>query len=194
MESKQEKIIKDILTQSILIRQKVLSDKKMLSSVIKASELLTKCIRNGGTIYACGNGGSANDAMHLTEELVARYKRERPGIKAVHLMDAAVLTCWSNDYDFDTVFERQVKTFCSKKDVLIAISTSGNSLNVKKAVQACKKTGTQTIALTGKDGGSLKKMANIPLIAPSNETERIQEIHITLIHIFCELIELQLGY
>ncbi len=182
-------VIEDIFRQSIVIRQRILSDKKFLSKIEQAAKLLIGCVKSGGVIYACGNGGSSNDAMHLCEELVARYKRERPGIKAMHFMDSAVITCWSNDYAFESVFERQAETFCSKKDVLIAISTSGNSDNVNKAVQAAKKKGAKTIALSGKDGGVLKKLADLALIAPSNETERIQEIHITLIHILCELLE-----
>lgn len=151
--------------------------------------MMVKCIKSGGTIFACGNGGSSNDAMHFVEELVARYKRERRGIKAMHFMDPAVLTCWSNDYDYATAFERQAQTFCGKNDILLAISTSGNSANVNKAVAVCKKNKAKTIALTGKDGGTLKNLADICFVVPANETERIQEVHITLIHIFCELIE-----
>ncbi len=182
-------VIEDILRQSIVIRQRILSDRKLLVKIERAAKILINCVKTGGVIYACGNGGSSNDAMHLVEELVARYKRERPGIKAMHFMDAAVITCWSNDYNFDTVFERQAETFCTKKDVLIGISTSGNSENVIKAVDAAKKKGSKTIVLSGKDGGKLKKMADLSLIVPSSETERIQEVHITLIHIFCELLE-----
>ena len=181
--------IKEIFRDSCAIREKILSDGLILDKIEQAAEMLLACVKQGGTIYACGNGGSSNDAMHLVEELVARYKRERPGIKAMHFMDAAVLTCWSNDYSFDGVFERQVQTFCNKNDVLLALSTSGNSLNVVKAVNACKKSGTKTIALLGKDGGELSKIADLSIIAPSNQTERIQEVHITIIHIFCELLE-----
>jgi D-sedoheptulose 7-phosphate isomerase len=182
--------IKQILLQGVEIRKSVANDSSIIQSIHSASESLIECIKQGGTIYACGNGGSSNDAMHLTEELVARYKRERPGIRAMHFMDAAVLTCWSNDYNFESVFERQVNTFCTKKDVLIAISTSGNSKNILKAAEAAKKIGTKVIGLSGKDGGELKETSDISIIIPAQETERIQEMHITVIHIFCELIEL----
>jgi D-sedoheptulose 7-phosphate isomerase len=127
--------------------------------------------------------------MHFTEELVARYKRERPGIKAAHFHDPSVITCWSNDYTFETVFERQARTFCGPLDTLVGISTSGNSANVIRAVNAAKEKGTTTIGLLGKDGGKLATLCDIPLVVPSNATERIQEVHITFVHIFCELLE-----
>jgi D-sedoheptulose 7-phosphate isomerase len=145
--------------------------------------------RAGQRLYACGNGGSACEAMHLVEELVARYKRERPGLPAHHLMDAATLTCWSNDYEFSTVFQRQVETMVRRGDILVAISTSGNSENVIAAVRAARSAGALTIGLTGRGGGQLVSLCDEALVVPSAETERIQEGHVTIIHLLCDLIE-----
>lgn len=145
--------------------------------------------RAGNRLYACGNGGSACDAMHLVEELVARYKRERPGLPAHHLMDPATLTCWSNDYEYATAFRRQVEAMVRPGDVLVAISTSGNSANILAAVEPARARGAVTIGLTGKDGGRLREMCDEVLLVPSDATERIQEGHIAVIHLLCELVE-----
>lgn len=181
--------IKDLLLRSAAIKTALANDSAMLAALQRAADMLKETASAGGTIYSCGNGGSACDAMHLAEELVARYKRERPGIRAMHLVDPGILTCWSNDYDFDGVFARQIETFGKKGDVLVAISTSGNSKNVLRAVEAAKSLGVSTIALCGKDGGKLAPICDISLVVPVSETERIQESHITFIHILCELLE-----
>jgi D-sedoheptulose 7-phosphate isomerase len=132
--------------------------------------------------------------MHLCEELVARYKRSRKGIRAHHFLDAGTITCWANDYAFDEAFGRYADTFCTDKDVLVAISTSGNSKNILNAVSAAKAKGSKVIGLSGKDGGELRNLADVPLVIPSSETERIQEVHITIIHIWCELLETEYGF
>ena len=165
------------------------ADARLLQATALAAEKIKTQLKSGGTLYACGNGGSTCDAMHFVEELVGRFKRERPGFRAMHFADPSILTCWSNDYDFESAFERQAKTFCTPKDVLVGISTSGNSKNVIKAVAAAKTQGCCTIGLLGKDGGELAKICDIALIVPGKETERIQEGHITLIHILVELLE-----
>jgi D-sedoheptulose 7-phosphate isomerase len=157
--------------------------------VLRAAQHTAEAFRAGNRLYACGNGGSACDAMHLVEELVARYKRHRPGLPAHHLMDGPTLTCWSNDYDFASVFQRQVETLARPGDVLVAISTSGNSPNVLAAVEAANQRGVITIGLLGRDGGRMRELCTHPLIVPSNATERIQEAHITIIHVMCELLE-----
>ena len=157
--------------------------------VLRVATRIADCFRAGGRLYACGNGGSACDAMHLVEELVARYKRERPGLPAHHLLHAPTLTCWSNDYDFATAFSRQVETMVRAGDVLVAISTSGNSPNVVAAVEAANARGALTVGLLGRDGGRLAALCVEPLVVPSDATERIQEAHITLIHLLCELVE-----
>jgi D-sedoheptulose 7-phosphate isomerase len=153
------------------------------------ARLVTECFRAGGRLYACGNGGSACDAMHLAEELVARYRRDRPGLPAQHLLDAPTLTCWSNDYDFDSAFARQVSAWMRPGDVLVAISTSGNSTNVLHAAEAARVRGGLVVGLTGRDGGRLVERCDEALVVPSNATERIQEAHIAVIHLICELVE-----
>jgi D-sedoheptulose 7-phosphate isomerase len=158
-------------------------------TILRIAERIADAFRAGNRLYACGNGGSACDAMHLVEELVARYKRDRPGLPAHHLLDAATLTCWSNDYDFATVFERQVQAFVRPGDVLVAISTSGNSPNVLRAVEAATRQGAVVVGLTGRDGGQMRNLCDEVLIAPSDATERIQEAHIAVIHLWCELLE-----
>jgi len=157
--------------------------------VLRMAQHLVSCFQSGGRLYACGNGGSACDAMHLVEELVARYKRDRPGLPAHHLLDSATLTCWSNDYDFESAFARQVEAMVRPGDVLVAISTSGNSANVLRAVEAAMERGAVTLALTGRDGGALMALSTECLVVPSMATERIQEAHITVIHLLCELVE-----
>ncbi|MCO6432603.1 MAG: SIS domain-containing protein [Deltaproteobacteria bacterium] len=186
------KLVKELLQKSVDAKLKAISSQPLLDLVAKAAETLSDCVSRNGLIMACGNGGSTCDAMHLTEELVARYKRERRGIKAMHLMDSSVLTCWANDYGFDGVFARQIETFGKQGDVLVAFSTSGNSKNILSALEVSARNGVQSILLSGKDGGKAAKMANISIVAPSNDTERIQEIHLTIVHIFCEIIERKL--
>lgn len=155
---------------------------------------LVTIIKAGGRIYSCGNGGSACDSMHLTEELVARYLRERPGIPAHHLQDAATLTCWSNDYDYSGVFERQVATLVTDKDALIVFSTSGNSKNITKAAIKGKEKGAFTVAFSGKDGGELKGICDKSLIVESGVTSHIQEGHIAVVHIICDIMEQELYF
>lgn len=150
---------------------------------------LVEVARSGGTIFACGNGGSACDAMHLAEELVARYKRERPGIRAQHLCDAGVLTCWSNDYSYQDVFRRQVETFMTPRDALVCFSTSGNSENVLRALTAAKGRGAVRIGLLGKGGGKALELCDQAIVVPSDVTAHVQEAHIVVLHILCEILE-----
>jgi D-sedoheptulose 7-phosphate isomerase len=159
------------------------------AEILSVARRLEETFRSGARLYACGNGGSACDAMHLVEELVARYKRDRPGLPAHHLMDAATLTCWSNDYEYATAFQRQVTTLMRPGDVLVAISTSGNSPNIIAAAEAATAAGAWTLGLTGEAGGELATVATVALRVPSSATERIQEGHITIIHLLCELLE-----
>jgi D-sedoheptulose 7-phosphate isomerase len=163
--------------------------RKQAPAIHAAAMRIAGCFREGGRLYACGNGGSACDAMHLVEELVARYRRDRPGLPAHHLLDAPTLTCWSNDYEYETAFRRQVETMVRTGDVLVAISTSGNSPNVVLAAEAAIRKGAWVLALTGGSGGRLVETASAVLAVPSTATERIQEAHITVIHIICDLLE-----
>ncbi|MBV9108044.1 MAG: SIS domain-containing protein [Gemmatimonadetes bacterium] len=166
--------------------------RELAPRVAETASRVAQAFRDGGRLYACGNGGSACDAMHLVEELVARYKRDRPGLPAHHLLDAPTLTCWSNDYDFATAFRRQVEAMVRPGDVLVAISTSGNSANVIAAAEAANARGAVTLGLLGRDGGRLAALCTDSLIVPAQATERIQEAHITLIHLLCELVEREL--
>lgn len=184
-----ENIIKKFLIDSAKIKIALAESDESLESIKLAATQLLKTVTNKGTIYICGNGGSACDAIHFCEELVARYKRERPGIRAQHLMDAATMTCWSNDYDFNTVFSRQVETMCDEKDTLVLFSTSGNSKNIIEALQAAKKVNCKTIGLTGRTGGEMAELTDILIKVPGEGSDRIQESHITLVHIFCEILE-----
>jgi D-sedoheptulose 7-phosphate isomerase len=181
--------VSQICSESVHAKKTALENVSVQQGILASARLLAKTIISGGTIYACGNGGSACDAMHLCEELVAQYKRVRPGVKAMHFMDNSTLTCWGNDHGFVQAYERYAETFCGKKDVLIAISTSGASENVILAAKAALKKGSKVVVLTGKGGGSLAKLGDIVINVPLYETERIQEVHITCIHIWCELLE-----
>src|SRR5690606_26985628 len=173
-------LIQGALTESARVKDRLREQAPRIASIARR---LVDTFRQGGRLYACGNGGSACDAMHLVEELVARYKRDRPGLAAHHLIDGPTLTCWSNDFEYETVFERQVETFVRPGDVLVAISTSGNSRNVVLAAESARARGGWTLALTGGDGGQLARICDEVLRVPSSATERIQEGHITLIHL-----------
>lgn len=152
--------------------------------------VLYECLRSGGKILACGNGGSAADAQHLVAELVGRFREERRALPALTLTaDAATLTALGNDYGFERVFARQVEALARRGDVLIAISTSGNSPNVLKASQAARTLGCTVIALTGAHGGQLAAHADLLLKAPSGTVARIQEVHSLCIHVICEALD-----
>jgi len=185
-------LIKEAFLESSDIKKKIAADATLLADISTACNTVIDCVKRNGIIYSCGNGGSCCDAAHLAEELIARYKLERPGIKAMHMGDAGSLTCWANDYSFDTVYQRQVETFCCKDDLLIAFSTSGNSTNIIKAVAAAKRIGVFSIGLCGKDGGQLKELCDLPIVIPSDKTERIQEAHILIVHTICESLEVTL--
>lgn len=182
-------LISSYIKKSSEVKTKLISQKEKIKL---ASDFIVETIKSGGRIYSCGNGGSACDAMHFIEELVARYKKDRPGIAAHNLLDTSTITCWANDYDFSTVFSRQVETLVTNKDLLVVFSTSGNSQNILKALDSANKINAKSLALLGKDGGQAKDKATHSIIVESNETAHIQECHITLVHIFCEIIETHL--
>ncbi|MGQ0792505.1 MAG: D-sedoheptulose 7-phosphate isomerase [Deltaproteobacteria bacterium] len=164
--------------------------KESLQEIADAAELIQKCLRAGGKVLIFGNGGSASDSQHIAAELVNRYQKERKALAALALTtDASILTSISNDSGFENVFSRQIEALGKKGDVAWGISTSGRSPNVVKALEAAKQGGMKTLALTGGDGGKLKKIADLSIIIPSSSTARIQEAHITIAHILCEIIE-----
>lgn len=159
------------------------------------AKVVSETIINDGTIFFCGNGGSASDSQHLAAELIGRFKNERKPLRAISLnSDTSVLTCISNDFGFDNIFSRQIEALGKKNDLLIAISTSGKSRNIEKALKQAKQNGLKTIAFLGKDGGIAKNLTDISLIIPSYSTARIQEMHIFIGHILCDLVEKELGF
>jgi D-sedoheptulose 7-phosphate isomerase len=165
----------------------------LLPAIEESVGIIIDSFRKGGTLYACGNGGSTCDAMHLAEELVGRYKNDRKPLPAHHLMDPSLMTCWSNDVGYADVFRRQVEAYGKQGDVLVAISTSGNSENCIYAVAQAGNLDMKTINLLGKGGGKMKGTGNVDIIIPSTITARIQEMHTTIIHTWLETIEKKLG-
>lgn len=150
-------------------------------------EKVVSCVKSGGKLIFMGNGGSASDAEHLAAEFVGRYKMNRKAWPALALStNSSAVTAISNDFGYENVFERQIEAFAQKGDCVFAISTSGNSLNVQKAMQKAQELGCFVIALSGKDGGAMKPLANINLIVKHNNTPRIQEVHIHIGHMICE--------
>lgn len=152
--------------------------------------LLQNCIKNGGKILLCGNGGSAADAQHIAAEIVGRFKKERKGMPAIALTtDTSILTSVGNDYGYDYIFARQIEALCRPEDLVIGITTSGNSANVVRAIEAAKSIGATTIGLTGGNGGKLTAICDHNLVMPSNVTARVQEAHIFIGHCLCEILE-----
>ncbi len=159
------------------------------------ADLIAKSLQSGNKIMFCGNGGSAADSQHLAAEFIGRFVDDRPPLAAMALStDTSALTCIGNDYGFDYIFERQVIGVGRAGDVLLAISTSGNSKNVIRAVNAAKKMGIVTIGFLGRDGGELAALVDFPLVIPSQCTAHIQEAHIFLGHCLCEMVEKKLGF
>jgi len=166
----------------------------MQEHLAEASTLAVETLKSGNKILLCGNGGSAADAQHIAAELVGRYKSERRGLPAIALTtDTSALTAISNDYGYDRVFDRQVEALANKGDLLIGISTSGNSANILSALQAAKDLGCNTLGMSGKDGGKMNDICDINLIVPSDDTPRIQEMHILLGHTICQIIDNELS-
>lgn len=186
--------IRENISESIAVKERLLADKELLERVKKAADSCVKAYQNGSKVLVCGNGGSASDALHMTGELVGRYKMERNGIPAIALnSNAAVMTALGNDYDYDSIFAKQVKALGNKGDVLFVLSTSGNSKNTVLACEMAHKMGITVVGLTGSKGGKLKDMCDIILNVPSDNTPRIQEMHILLIHSICGVIEKELD-
>ncbi len=169
-----------------------IEDKNNVTAIEKSIQLFVDSFRKGGRVFSCGNGGSMCDSLHFAEELTGRYRKNRAPLPATGISEAGHITCIANDFGFDHIFSRYIEAWGQKGDVLLAISTSGNSANVVKAVEVAKAKGMSVVALLGKDGGKLKSMVDVPLIIPCPITDRVQEVHIKCIHIFIEGIERQL--
>ena len=183
--------MKELIKKNILEHSAVLDSIEHLDeSVIRVANLLISSLEKGGTIIWCGNGGSASDSQHLAGELVGRFVDERKPLKSIALTaDSAVMTCIVNDYGYEHIFSRQVEALGSKGDVLVGITTSGNSKNVLNAFEVATNKGVTTIGLLGKGGGVAKNLVEESIIIPSNSTARVQEMHILIGHILCDLIE-----
>ena len=165
---------------------------KLLSKCELFSSKIIECFESNGTIFCAGNGGSHCDAMHFSEELTGRYKKNRKPLGALALGDASHITCVSNDYGFEYIFSRQLEALARPKDLFIGLSTSGNSKNILQAFQTAKKLGIYSMALLGKDGGQAASMADHSIVVPAQTSERIQELHIKIIHTSIEVIERKL--
>lgn len=168
----------------------VLNDESIHEAVMRAGEVTAKAMREGRKLMVCGNGGSAADSQHLVAEFVSRLTVDRPALRAVALTtDSSILTAIGNDYSYDNVFERQVEALGNKGDVLMAISTSGNSKNCVKALKLARAMGIHTLSYTGNSGGAMKELSDINVMIPSKITMNIQESHLALEHIFCMVVE-----
>jgi len=183
-----KKTVEQIFAESIEVKQATL--KKNLPQIVAAAESMISAIKGGHKLFFCGNGGSAADSQHIAAEFIGRFQKERKAWPAIALTtDSSALTALGNDYTFDIVFSRQLQALGQKGDVLIAISTSGNSKNVLEAVKEAKKIGITSVGVTGGSGGPLAALCDIPIIAASTKTARIQESHLVIFHSICELVE-----
>jgi D-sedoheptulose 7-phosphate isomerase len=183
--------IQQHFADSIATKQKALT--LLQDPILAAALLIFDTVQHGGKILSCGNGGSAGDAQHFSSEMLNRFEQERRGLPAIALTtDTSTLTSIANDYSYERVFSRQVEALGRKGDVLLAISTSGNSTNVNRAITAAHECGMQVIALSGKAGGSMKDLlqaGDVELRVPADSTARIQETHLLLIHCICDLVD-----
>src|SRR5476651_1278743 len=183
-----KKQIGQLFAEHILVAKT--SEQELSDKIAKACDIVINCIANGNKVLLFGNGGSAGDAQHIAAEFTGRFVKERRSLPAIALTtDTSALTAIANDYGYDCVFERQVEGLANPGDVLIGISTSGNSPNVVKALKSGKNLGCKTIGLSGRDGGVMTEVCDFNIVVPSNITARIQEMHIVIGHIICEMLD-----
>lgn len=183
-------LIRSELNEAAEVLNKFLSDDHNIAQIEAAAKMIADSFKQDGKVLSCGNGGSHCDSMHFAEELTGRYRENRPGYAGIAISDPSHLSCVSNDFGYDFVFSRYVEAVGRKGDVLFGLSTSGNSGNILKAIEAAQAKGMKTIALTGKDGGKMVGLADIEIRVPHfGYADRIQEVHIKIIHIIIQLIE-----
>jgi D-sedoheptulose 7-phosphate isomerase len=183
-------IIKDNFTEAQLLLTQFLADSKNISAIEAAGLLLINAFKSGNKVLSCGNGGSMCDAMHFAEELSGRFRENRKALPAIAIADASHISCVANDYGYEFIFSRYLEALGNKGDVLLAISTSGNSPNVLKAIATAKEKGMFVIGLTGKDGGKMATLCDVEIRAPHSQyADRAQEIHIKVIHTLIQLVE-----
>lgn len=181
------------LSDTIEVKQGLMKNESFLNTLSSLADEIVSCISSGGKLVICGNGGSASDALHFAGEIVGRFVKERKAWPAVVLnADVATLTAIANDYGYENAFARQAEGHVKPEDIFIGISTSGNSENVVRATKVAHKIGAKTACFVGKDGGKLAKMSDYPIVVPCNVTARVQESHICIIHILCEIAEAKL--
>jgi len=166
-----------------------IKNEENILQTVNISELIARTFQNGGKILICGNGGSATDAMHFAEEFTGKFRKNRKALPVIALTDPSHITCVGNDFGFEEIFSRGVEAFGKKEDVLIGLSTSGNSENIIRAFQKAKEIGMKTIALLGKDGGKLKGFGDFEFIIPAETSDRVQELHMTILHVIIEGVE-----
>lgn len=188
----------DLIKQELVSAQSVLADfindPANITSIEAAAKLIADSLRQGGKVMSCGNGGSHCDAMHFAEELTGRYREDRPGYAGIAISDPSHLSCVSNDYGYEFVFSRYLEAVGRTGDVMLGISTSGNSKNIITAIDAAKKKDIKVVALTGKDGGKMAGLVDVEIRVPHfGYADRIQEVHIKVIHILIMLIEKELA-
>ena len=185
--------ISDSIMESIAVKQAILDNPDFLSRIQQAADIITAALRSGGKVHFCGNGGWAADAQHLAAELSGRYGFDRPPLNAEALhCNTSYLTAVANDYGYEAAFARLLQGTAKEGDVLVAISTSGNSCNILRTIEMAKTMGVKVIAMTGESGGAMRDRADILLNVPSTDTPRIQESHIMIGHILCELVETEM--
>lgn len=183
-------LIRSELNEAAEVLNKFLSDDHNIAQIEAAAKMIADSFKQDGKVLSCGNGGSHCDSMHFAEELTGRYRENRPGYAGIAISDPSHLSCVSNDFGYDFVFSRYVEAVGRKGDVLFGLSTSGNSGNILKAIEAAQAKGMKTIALTGKDGGKMAGLADVEIRVPHfGYADRIQEVHIKIIHIIIQLIE-----
>lgn len=184
------KLIQDSIQESIAVKQTILGDAAFLQKIELAAQMLSETFQNGGKVLFCGNGGSAADAQHIAAELSGRFYLNRPALfaEALHV-NTSFVTAVANDYGYDAVYARMIQAAGKPGDVLVAISTSGNSTNILKAMEMAREKGMKTIGLTGESGGKMAAQCDLLLNVPSNTTPRIQEAHILIGHIVCQWVE-----
>lgn len=185
--------IKESIQQSISVKNKILQDVDFQQRIAKAAEMMVVCLKQGGKIHFCGNGGSAADAQHLAAELSGRFYYDRPALNAEALhCNSSYLTAVANDYGYERIYSRLMQGTAHPGDVLVGISTSGNSQNIIHAYEVCREMGVGIVSMTGENGGMMKAFSDVLLNVPSLDTPRIQESHIMIGHIVCEMVESQM--
>lgn len=185
-----EQLIRERFEISIETKQKILDNERIIKCIDELADVIACSMKHGGKLLVCGNGGSAADSLHIAGEILGRFQKERKAYAAIALnADVATMTSIANDYGYEEVFSRQVEGLMNPEDILLGISTSGNSKNIIRAFKTAHKIGGRTALLSGNDGGVLKEMADYSVVVPSDITARIQETHMLIYHVLCEIVE-----